>query len=180
MKKNLKTNFNICLLVSFVIAAISTLASAQENQHLLIVPFEIHAADDHDFLKPAVTDMLYSRLVQKDRHASVAKIASPDTVVSLEDAIELGRQQNAHYLIRGSITILDTLISTDARLIDIQTQSVLMSFNQVGQNQGDIITHMEQLAARINEVLSEKNNRPGSTPNPGDTFARAHGPKTDN
>jgi len=151
-----KTMLEICTLALALTLVFSLPAMTQESQHILVVPFAIHAADELTFLRSAVTDMLYSRLSQAGRRVSLAQAEPGAAAITLEEAILRGQRENAHFVVMGSVTILDTLISTDARLIDIPTRADLLTFTQVGQSQGDIIAHMEQLTAQINQALSEK------------------------
>ena len=53
----------------------------------------------------------------------------------------------------GSITMLGTMVSTDAQFFDVVLEKPLLTFNEVGQDQGDIIAHMEHLTTRINETV---------------------------
>ena len=65
----------------------------------------------------------------------------------------MGQQQNVDYVLFGSITMLGTMISTDAQLVGVALEKPLLTFNEVGQDQGDIIAHMEHLTTRINETV---------------------------
>ena len=128
-------------------------ASAENLPSVLIIPFDIHAEKDQSFLQPAITDMLYSRLSAENRTVLVEKIGSRTNPVSAEEAISMGQQQNVDYVLMGSITMLGTLISTDARFVDISQAKPLLTFNEVGQDSGDIIAHMDHLTTQINESI---------------------------
>jgi len=136
------------------LAFVSIAASASENMaRILIVPFDIHAEKDQSFLKPAVMDMLYTRLSAEGRTIHVEKMGDRTDPVSAADAISMGQQRNVDYVLFGSITILGARISTDARLVGIAQEKSSLTFNEVGQDQGDIITHIEHLTTRINQTI---------------------------
>ncbi len=149
---------NLILMVCIVLLIIgsafvaSATASAETMSGILIVPFNIHAEKDQSFLKPAITDMLYTRLSAENRTIIVEKGARTDSV-SAADAVSMGRQQNVDYVLFGSITMLGTMISTDARLVGVAREKSLLTFNEVGQDQGDIIAHIDHLTTRINETI---------------------------
>ena len=62
----------------------------------------------------------------------------------------MGREQAVDYVLTGSITFLGTMISTDARVLDVSLAKPLLTFSEVGQDPGDIITHIDHLATQIN------------------------------
>ncbi len=128
-------------------------ASAETRSGILIIPFSIHAENVQSFLKPAITDMLYTRLSAENRTVSVEKAHEGADPVSVADAIAMGQQQDVDYVLFGSITMLGTMISTDAQLVGVAQEKPLLTFNEVGQDQGEIITHMEHLTTRINETV---------------------------
>jgi TolB-like protein len=141
------------LLFMGLVFMIPVLSSAEGIPSILIIPFDIHAEKDQSFLKPAITDMLYTRLSAEDRTIFVEKSVSRTEPVSTETAIAAGHQQNADYVLIGSITMLGTRISTDARLIEVAQKRPLLTFNEVGQDQGDIIAHMDHMTSQINASI---------------------------
>ena len=143
---------SVLLTIGSVLAATTT-ALAETRSGILIIPFNIHAENDQSFLKPAITDMLYTRLSAESRTVLVEKVDALTDPVSAEDAIAMGRQQNVDYVLFGSITMLGAMISTDAQLVGVALEKPLLTFNEVGQDPGDIITHMEHLTTRINETV---------------------------
>lgn len=153
MKKHILTSI-LCigLLISGSAFVVTSSASAETVPGILIVPFNIHAEKDQSFLKPAITDMLYTRLSAENRTVIVEKGARTDSV-SAGDAVSMGRRQNVDYVLFGSITMLGTMISTDAQLVDVAREKSLLTFNKVGQDQGDIIAHIDHLTTQINETI---------------------------
>jgi len=153
VKKHILTSI-LCigLLISGSAFVVTSSASAETVPGILIVPFNIHAEKDQSFLKPAITDMLYTRLSAENRTVIVEKGARTDSV-SAGDAVSMGRRQNVDYVLFGSITMLGTMISTDAQLVDVAREKSLLTFNKVGQDQGDIIAHIDHLTTQINETI---------------------------
>jgi len=98
--------------------------------------------------------MLYTRLSVEGRTIHVEKMGDRADPISAKDAVFMGKQKNADYVLIGSITMLGTMISTDARFIHISQAKPLLTFNEVGQNQGDIIVHIDHLTTQINESIT--------------------------
>ena len=135
-------------------ALVATAAESPDTMAgILIIPFNIHAEKDQSFLKPAITDMLYTRLSAENRTVLVEKVDVPTDSVSAENAIAMGLQQNVDYVLFGSITMLGSMISTDAQLVGVAQEKPLLTFNEVGQDQSDIIAHMDHLTTQINETI---------------------------
>jgi hypothetical protein len=68
----------------------------------------------------------------------------------LADAIQMGRQRGADYIVTGSIILQDDTISTNADFIRIDEQRALIVFSQKGEVPGDIITQIDNFTARVN------------------------------
>ena len=76
------------------------------------------------------------------------------------------------------VTLFATADSvTSAQLVGVALEKPLLTFNEVGQDQGEIITHVEHLTARINESVF--NVAPVVPPSPAAPAARSsHGTDT--
>ena len=97
--------------------------------------------------------MLYTRLSAENRTVLVEKTHAGADPVTAETAIAMGQQQNVDYVLFGSITMLGSMLSTDAQLVGVAQEKPLLTFNEVGQDQGEIIAHIEHLTTRINETV---------------------------
>jgi len=154
VKKQILISIVLISLLAMGSAFVATVtASAETMSGILIVPFSIHAENNPSFLKPAITDMLYTRLSAENRTVFVDKTPGRTDPVSFEDAVSMGQQQNVDYVLFGSITMLGAMISTDAQLVGVVQEKPLLTFNEVGQDQGDIIAHIDHLTTRINETI---------------------------
>jgi hypothetical protein len=64
-----------------------------------------------------------------------------------------GKSVNADFVVVTSITILGSSVSTDAKVLDTASGGISLTFSQAGNDQADIITHIDRLAERINARL---------------------------
>jgi hypothetical protein len=156
--------FSIIML--FVLVLIGS-ASAAEPARVLILPFNIHADKDLAYLKKGVADMLASRLALKDK---VVVVDSADSSLKTEQipatidaaaALALGAKSASDYVLFGSLTVFGNSISTDASFFDMRQKQPLLTFSEVGKAQGEVISHINLLAARIKEeVFGRKTHTP--------------------
>lgn len=125
----------------------------------LILPFEIHSADDLSFLRNGILDMLSTRLNIPGKsepipRATVAEaIASMPHPISENAAVLLGASLGADYVVQGSLTMIGGSISTDARFIDVAENSPKVVFNQTGQNPGEVISHVNTFAGQVSSQV---------------------------
>jgi hypothetical protein len=120
---------------------------------LAIMPPAIHAGQDMSFLEKGVVDMLAGRVTVAGKSEAVP-ISPQNRASDLSAAVATGQSLNADYVVVTSITILGGSVSTDAKVLETATQSIALTFSQVGKEQADIITHIDHLADRINTRLT--------------------------
>jgi hypothetical protein len=145
-------------------------ASAAEPARVLVLPFTIHADKDLAYLRKGVADMLASRLALKDKVVVVGSTDSslkteqiPETIMA-ETALALGAKSRSDYVLFGSLTVFGNNISTDASFFDVHQKQPLLTFSEVGNAQGEVISHINLLAVRIKEEVFGRKTR--STPPP--------------
>jgi TolB-like protein len=150
-----KTGKFLFLISALMILAAGTLlisartGQAQEATRILVVPFEVHAAGDLSYLQRGITDMLTSRLERNNKVVVISAKGTGD-----DDLAALARKTQADLVITGSVTILGDSVSTDAQVARAAAvDEPVLSFGQTGSQHADVIAHVNQLAATINERL---------------------------
>jgi hypothetical protein len=145
-------------------------ASAAEPARVLVLPFTIHADKDLAYLKKGVSDMLASRLALKDKIVVVGSTDSslqteqiPETI-NAAAALALGAKSQSDYVLFGSLTVFGNNISTDASFFDVHQTQPLLTFSEVGNAQGEVISHINLLAVRIKEEVFGRKTRPTPPP----------------
>jgi hypothetical protein len=119
---------------------------------LAIMPPAIHAGQDMSFLEKGVVDMLIGRVTKAGRSEAVP-VAPEIRTLDVSAAVAEGKTVKADYVVMTSITILGSSVSTDAKVLNTETGSISLTFSQAGEDQADIITHINRLADRINTQL---------------------------
>src|SRR3989304_670172 len=91
-----------------------------------LLPWNVNAAGDLEFVKGAMSDMLASRLggsVELIRPDLVRAALNNRPAATEGAALEAGRKLGADYVLLGSVTVFGNAVSMDARLVDIATGS---------------------------------------------------------
>ena len=121
-----------------------------------IIPFQINAQKDYEFLKKGIAEMLASRLSQADK---VVIIDSASTAQAVEGAkslsgdslaLKVGNTLEADYTIYGSVTLLGESVSIDAKMLDVTGKRAPLTFFKQTQGMGTVIPQINLLANDIN------------------------------
>ena len=131
--------------------------------------------------------MLSSRLAVKDQ---VVVIDKTDPALNQEQipeevnaatALALGERTQSNYVLFGSLTVFGNTISTDARFFDVIQKQPVLTFSELGNTQGEVISHINLLAGRIKEevfgqktIASQPAPRQSTVPKESEDFSRKH------
>ena len=127
-----------------------------EVRRVLIIPFQMHSEKDLSFLRKGITAMLSSRLTDMGKVVVIDQTTAAGIVDDLpvpltrEAAAEAGRKAGADYVAFGSLTVFGESISTDARFVEAAASTLLVTFNETGQGQGDVIGHINAFSGEVN------------------------------
>jgi hypothetical protein len=152
--------FFICLLLIFV--GVPNLLQAQPSVTIAVMPFEINAEKDMDFLQEGLLDMLNSRLAWQGRVNAVEKTRVKSVLSQVEEftgqsrAIMAGTILEADYVLYGSITIIDTHASIDANIVDITGKTGLLPFSKQINGIGNVIPEINRFATDINQTVFKR------------------------
>ena len=143
-------------LLAFALMMMLPSSSAAEARRVLVIPFSIHSDKDLSFLRKGVTAMLSSRLTDMGKVVVIGQNEVADLIDDLptpltrEAAAEGGRRAGADFVAFGSMTVFGSSISTDARFVEAETSTILVTFNDTGHSQGDVIAHVNRFAGEVN------------------------------
>ena len=154
-----KTIF-LCIGLAVIIPVIlCTGVLAEGPSKVLILPFYIHSEKDLSFLRDGIEDMLSTRLALAetvfliDREEARQALQDVPTPINEITAILLGARLEADYVLFGSLTVFGASISTDARFMDVHQKKPVVTFNQYGKTQGDVVQHVDIFAGQINATV---------------------------
>ena len=128
MTSNKDKRYRLPFFLSFFLLFIATTvlpghAADQDTKGTVaVLPFEMHAPSSMAYLQDGLRDMLASRLAANggaiviDRNQINALLPEPGAILQDRQALDLGSQLGADYVITGSLTSLGTSMSLDAKV----------------------------------------------------------------
>ena len=110
---------------SVMIAAVQPLW-AKDKTIVAVLPFSVHSAENIDYVRQGVGDMLSSRISVNEKIEVISRDATLAALketggkeLTLADVTALGKKLNADFVVWGSITKIGSSLSIDGKLIDI-------------------------------------------------------------
>jgi outer membrane protein insertion porin family len=158
--KNHLLVFFFCLLWTGVIWSFP--GQSISGERTAVLPFEVNAPDDLDYLETGLPNMLISSL--RDKGIDVADLDRITDIISREQItfldIEHSRKTaliaDSRYAVYGSFSKVDEYISLDVRLVDAFREKDTIPFYIVREGVINILPAVEELADRIyQELLKE-------------------------
>ena len=143
------------LVVAVVSAAIGLplRASAQADApKLLLLPFVVHSAEDPEYVRGGLADMLSARFARIDA-VELLREDDPDKGTSkLEEALSTARDVGADYVLFGSFTRFGKGASLDvqcASTVTKQAREPLRAIFVHSGSIGEIIPDLDELAGKV-------------------------------
>jgi len=144
-----------CLLCLMLTTSSGSMAA--EKKTVAVLPFTVHSAENIDYVRQGIWDMLSSRISVSDK----IQVASKDIVLealkkqsgkdlSPADVYGLGKTLNMDYVVWGSITKIGNSFSVDGKLVDIAAYTSSVGVFTQSQGMDDLIPKITDFAQRIN------------------------------
>jgi len=150
------TNYSKCVACLLCIFILVPSLWAKEKRSVAVLPFSIHSAENIDYIRRGISDMLSSRISVGER----IEVISPDAISTIlkdtggkdlatTDIYNLGKKLNADFVVWGSITKIGSSLSIDGKLVDISTQKAAVTIMSQSQNMDEVIPKINDFARRI-------------------------------
>src|SRR5258708_27542744 len=135
--------------------------AAAEPPRLLVLPFELFAAQPQDYLRRALSDVLANRIgqsrdvvvVQDDTPAEALGGRSP---LAAAVAQELGTAQRADYVLSGRLTQIGSRFSVDATLFDVKSDHLIERYSSEGADAAENIAKPGKSAQSARQALTSR------------------------
>ena len=149
---------NICkgiLCLIFLLGAVAPLWAKDKNV-VAVLPFAVHSAENIDYVRQGIGDMLGSRISANEKIelvgrdgvlAALKEIGKAD--LSLADVYALGQKLKADYVVWGSITKIGNSLSIDAKLVDVAASKSAVGIFAQTQSMDEVIPKISDFAERI-------------------------------
>jgi len=146
---------NILLCCVFFLLLASPALSA-DKQRILVLPFSVHSADNIDYVKRGVSDMLASRIASSNQLDVIGKDLMQEELtkrgkseLSASDLSEIGKKLGADFIVWGSITKFGQSISIDGKLFETASGKSELNFFSQSQTLDDVIPKVNDFAEKI-------------------------------
>ena len=129
---------------------------AKDKYTVTILPFSLHSAENIDYVKQGIEEMLTSRIAASDKinvtnkNVVLGEIKkSKIKEITNDDVYNIGKKLNSDYVVWGSITKIGNSISIDGKMIDIsKVKSDIGIFTQ-SPTLDDVIPKINDFSERI-------------------------------
>jgi TolB-like protein len=129
---------------------------AKDKYIVTILPFSINSADNIDYVKQGVEEMLSSRISSSDKITITDKNVvlqelkkSKIKNMSSDDALKIGKKLKSDYVVWGSITKIGNSISINGKLTDIAETKSDIGVSTQSQTLDDIIPKVNDFSDNI-------------------------------
>ncbi|MDO8426157.1 MAG: hypothetical protein Q7T24_01430, partial [Deltaproteobacteria bacterium] len=147
----MKKSFRIVLLCLLVLLIPSF--GWTKTVSIAVLQWKVNSAENMEFIKSAMADMLTSRI---GSNQSVELIGPESVRAALGDkiditdrgAIEAGKKLKADYVLYGSLTVLGSSISLDAKLLNVKDGGVTPLYSK-GSGMDSVINMTDKLASDV-------------------------------
>lgn len=129
---------------------------AKEKHSVAVLPFFVHSAENIDYVRQGIGDMLTSRIsvseklevVAKD---SIARILKEDAgkEFSAADVLAFGKKINADFVVWGSLTKIGGSLSIDGKMLDVSANKSALNITSLCPTMDDVIPKINDFAQRI-------------------------------
>jgi TolB-like protein len=148
----------VCLLL---LLAVSGSLEAKGEKTVAVFPFAAHSAENIDYVRQGIWDMLSSRITVIGKIDVISKEAILQTMkenegkdLSSADIYSLGKKLNVDFVVYGSITKIGNSISIDGKLIDIAANKPAITVFTQSQGMDEVIQKINDFARNIdNHIL---------------------------
>ena len=139
----------------FLIVSVQPLWAKDRNT-VAVLPFSIHSAENIDYVRQGIGDMLASRISVNEKIDVIGKesvlAALQETAgreLALADAYALGKKLNADFVVWGSITKIGNSLSIDGNLVDIAASKTAVNIFAQCPTMDEVIPKINDFAQRI-------------------------------
>lgn len=172
-----KTFRYIFCLIIFMLAVGSLWA--KDTYTVTVLPFTINSAENIDYIKQGIEEMLASRISVPNKINVINKNIVTDELkkskikgITEADVYNLGKKLNSDYVVWGSITKIGSSISIDGKLVDVLNNKSDVGIFSQSQTLDDVIPKINDFSERVTQNIL------GTTPSSGTPSVSAPAPAT--
>lgn len=139
-----------------VVVAVPSLLWAKEKNSVAVLPFSVYSAENIDYIRRGIGDMLSSRISVGNKIEVISRDVILDALgetggkeLASADIYSIGKKLNADFVVWGSITKIGNSLSIDGKLVDISAHKSAVAIVTQVQNMDEVIPKINDFARRI-------------------------------
>jgi TolB-like protein len=151
----MKNSFRWLACLICLIATASQSWAAGEKK-VAVLPFTVHSAENIDYVRQGIGDMLSSRISVNEKIEVVNKESVLAAIketggkeLTLADVYGLGKKLNADFVVWGSITKIGNSLSIDGKLVDIAAYKAAVAITAQSSTMDEVIPKINEFAQKI-------------------------------
>lgn len=151
----MKTLFRWGVCLVLLLAAAQPLLAKEKNV-VAVVPFAVNSAENIDYIRQGIADMLSSRISISDKIEVVSRDAVQKALqekgkkaLTLNDVYGLGGKFGADYVIWGSITKFGSILNIDGKLLDVAAKKQAVTFSGQCPTMDDVMPKINDFASKV-------------------------------
>ncbi len=151
MKKTIRV-----ILCLAVVMMMTQMSGAKEKYTVTVLPFALHSAENIEYVRQGIGDMLISRISASDKLEVTRRETVQDVLkkfgskeLNLLDVQNIGRQLKSDYIVWGSITKIGNSISIDGKLVDVAGGKSDVGIFSQSQTLDEVIPKIGDFSQRI-------------------------------
>lgn len=151
----MKKIISVILTLSTILMVFAT-TQAKDRYTVTVLPFSVHSAENIEYVRQGISDMLVSRISAADqidvtRKEVVQELLkkSGNKELNLTEVQSIGRQLKSDYVVWGSISKIGSSISIDGKLVDIAGSKADVGIFSQSQTLDEVIPKINDFSQRI-------------------------------
>ena len=129
---------------------------AKDKYTVAVLPFSVHSAENIDYVRQGIGDMLASRISVSEK----LEVIGRDSLFNVlnqtagkeftpTDVHAVGKKVNADFVVWGSITKIGSSLSIDGKMLDIAANKSVLNITAQCPTMDDVIPKINDFAQRI-------------------------------
>ncbi len=172
-----KTLFLIILIALLFATAGS---AAEQVQKVAILPFQMNAPEDLNYLREGIMDMLASRLAWEGKVEVIEKQAVKDALAGHQGPLnesaarEVGSKLGVDYVLFGSLTVFGESVSIDAKMVGLKEDNPPVTVYAQTKGLSEVIPRINDFAQEINNKIFGRGTAAVASTPAQPRFSKAH------
>jgi len=176
--KYIRKIFFLLLTIPILFAAAGSAAEAVKK--VAILPFQMNAPEDLNYLREGIMDMLASRLAWEGKVEVIEKQVVKDALAGHQGPLnesaarEVGSKLGVDYVLFGSLTVFGESVSIDAKMVGLKEDNPPVTVYAQTKGLSEVIPRINDFAQEINNKIFGRGTAAVASTPAQPRFSKAH------